>query len=163
MVHTTGTNLRNDEIWRLRMLEQIPTFGELVKISIMSNRWKRNKFTWHLLQQRIGLTSTVWKSHALGAALSWFFSILTHVNLSRSMHYSEKIFEKTSIKFHVPSLPKWQKVLFILWNIGGSITGEDSFKFLLSKHYPSKHCSFTKISIKFLSFKKFELKFCNQI
>ena len=55
MVHKTGTNLRNDEIWRLLLLEQIPTLGELDKISIMSNRWKRNKFTWYLLQQGIDL------------------------------------------------------------------------------------------------------------
>jgi len=37
------------------MLEQLPTFGELDKINIMSNRWKRNKFAWYLLQQRIDL------------------------------------------------------------------------------------------------------------
>jgi len=51
MIHKTGTNLRNDEIWRLLYLEQTPAFCELEKINIMSNRWKRNKFTWHLLQQ----------------------------------------------------------------------------------------------------------------
>jgi len=103
-----------------------------------------------------------WKSQALGAALSWFFSILTHVNLSKSKHYSVKTFEKTSIKFHVTSLPKWQKVLLIFRNIGRSITNENSFHFLLSKHSFSKHCSFTKISSKFLSYNNFLLKFCNQ-
>ena len=51
MIHKTGTNFRNDEIWRLLLLGQTPTFGELDKINLMSNRWKRNKFTWHLLQQ----------------------------------------------------------------------------------------------------------------
>ena len=55
MIHKNGTNLRNDEMWRLLLLEQIPTFGELDKINITSNRWKRNKFTWHLLQQAIDL------------------------------------------------------------------------------------------------------------
>ena len=103
-----------------------------------------------------------WKSHVLGAALSWFFSILTHVNLSKSKHYSVKTFEKTSIKFHVTSLQKWQKVLLIFTNIGRSITDENSFHFLLSKHSFSKHCSFTKISSKFLSYNNFLLKFCNQ-
>ena len=102
------------------------------------------------------------KSQALGAALSWFFSILTHVILSKSKHYSVKTFEKTSIKFHVTSLPKWQKVLLIFTMIGRSITNENSFHFLLSKHSFSKHCSFTKISSKFLSHNNFLLKFCNQ-
>jgi len=38
MIHKTGANLRNDEIWRLLLLEQIPPFGELDKINIMSYR-----------------------------------------------------------------------------------------------------------------------------
>jgi len=76
MIQKPGANLRNDEIWRLLLLEQIPTFGELDKINIMSNRWKRNKFTWQLLQQGIDLRWTFWKSHALGAALSVFFQSL---------------------------------------------------------------------------------------
>ena len=71
-------------------------------------------------------------------------------------------FEKTSIKFHVPSLPKLKKVLLIFRNICRSITDENSFHFLLSKHFFSKHCSFTKIPSKFLSFNYFLLKFCNQ-
>jgi len=163
MIHKTGTNLRNDEILRLLLLEQIPTFGDLDEINIMSNRWKRNKFTWHLLQQGIDLRETFRKSHALGAELSWFFSILAHVNLSKSNHYSVKTFEKTSIKFHVANLTKWQKVLLIFRNIGRSIADENSFHFLLSKHFFSKHCSFTKISSKFFSFNNFLLlKFCNQ-
>ena len=112
---------------------QIPTFVELDKTNIMSSRWKGNKFTWRLLQQRIDLRKTFWKSHALGAALSWFFSILTHVNLSKSKHYSVKTFEKTSIKFHVPSLPKWQKVLLIFKNIGLFITDEKVFNSLYQK------------------------------
>ena len=162
MIHKFETNFRNDELWRLLLLEQIPTFGELDKINILSNRWKRNKFTWHLLQQGIDLRWTFLKSHALGAALSWSFSFLTHVNLSKSMHYSVKTFEKASIIFHVPSLPKWQKVLFIFRNIGRSITDENSFHFLLAKHCFSKHCTFTKNSSKFLCFKKFVVNSCNQ-
>ena len=150
MIHKTGTDLRNDELWRLHLLEQIPTFGELDKINTMSNRWKRHEFSWHLLQQGIDLRYTFWKSHALGAALSWFFSILTHVNWSKSMHYSVKTFEKTSIKFHVPSLPKWQTVLLLFRNIGRSITNEKYFHFLLSKHCASKHCCLKKIHASFL-------------
>ena len=37
------------------ILEQIPTFGELDKMNIMSNRLKWNKSTWHLLEQWIDL------------------------------------------------------------------------------------------------------------
>ena len=127
MINKTGTDLRNDELWRLQLLEQIPTFGKLDKINTMSNRWKRHEFSWHLLQEEIDLRYTFWKSHALSATLSWFFSILTHVNWSKSMHYSVKTFEKTSIKFNVPSLPKWQTVLLVFRNIGRSITDEKYF------------------------------------
>ena len=80
------------------------------------------------------------------------FSILTHVNSSKSKDYSVKTFEKTSIKFHVPSLRKSQKVLLILGNIGRSITDENSFHFLLSKHCFSKHCSLQKFQASFFLF-----------
>jgi len=42
-------------------------------------------------------------------------------------------------------------VLLIFRNIGWSITDENSFHFLLSKHLFLIHCSDTKISSKFLS------------
>jgi len=71
-----------------------------------------------------------------------------------------KTFEKTSIEFHVPSLSKWFP--FIFRNIGRSITDENSFHVLSSLHCFWKHCSFTKISSKFLSFNESLLKFCNQ-
>jgi len=38
MIHKTVTNLRNDKILRLVLLEQMTTFSELDKINIMSNR-----------------------------------------------------------------------------------------------------------------------------
>ena len=101
------------------------------------------------------ITRTWWSTELI-------FSILTHVNLSKSKHYSVKTFEKTSIKIHVPSLTKWQKVLLIFRNIGRSIANGNSFHNWLSKHFFSKHCSFTKISSKFLSFNNFLLKFCDQ-
>ena len=88
------------------------------------------------------------------------FSIFTHVTLWKSMRYSVKTFEKTSIKFLVPSLPKW--FLFKFRNIGQSITDENFFHVLLSKHFFSKHCSFTKIWSTNISFINFLLKFCNQ-
>ena len=52
MIHKTATNLRNDEIWRLLLLGQIPTFRELDDKKIVPNHWKRNNFTWNLLQKR---------------------------------------------------------------------------------------------------------------
>ena len=76
--------------------------------------------------------------------MRWFFSILTHINSSKSKFYLVKIFEKTSIKFHVPSLSKWQKVLLTFRNIGRSITDENFFHFLSSKHFFSRNCSFRK-------------------
>jgi len=99
MIHKTGKNLRNDEIWRLILLEQIPPFVELDKISIMSNRWKRNKFTWHLLQQGIHLRLTFWKSHALGAELRWFFQSL-HMSTCQKASVSKwKLLKKHLLNF----------------------------------------------------------------
>ena len=48
----TWSNLRNDEIWRLHLMEQIPTFGELDDKNTGPNHWKRNNFSWNLLQKR---------------------------------------------------------------------------------------------------------------
>ena len=68
MIHKTVTNLRNNEIWRLLLLEQIPTFGELDDKNTGPNHWKRNNFTWNLLQK-----CAVWNKTSgydtLGAAL----------------------------------------------------------------------------------------------
>ena len=55
MIHKTGTNLRNEVIWRLLLLEQMPTFGDLDDKNTGANHWKRNKLTWYLLQQGIDL------------------------------------------------------------------------------------------------------------
>ena len=60
MIYKTGTNLRNDETWRLFLLEQIPSLGELDDKETGPNHWKRNNFTWNLLQK-----SAVWNK-ALG-------------------------------------------------------------------------------------------------
>ena len=68
MIHKSGTNLRNEEIWRLLLLEQIPTFVELDDKNTGPNHWKRNKFAWHMLQE-----CAVWNKalgyHTLGAAV----------------------------------------------------------------------------------------------
>ena len=60
MIHKTGPNHRNDGIWRLLLLEHIPTFGELDDKETGPNHWKWNNFTWNLLQK-----SAVWNK-ALG-------------------------------------------------------------------------------------------------
>jgi len=78
-----------------------------------------------------------------------FFNPFTCQFVKKQALLSENL-KKTSIKFHVPSLTKWQKVLLIFKNIGRSITDENSFHLDLSQHCFSKHCSFTKISSKFL-------------
>ena len=56
-------------------------------------------------------------------------------------------FGKMSIKFHVPSLPKW--FLFMFRNIGRSIRDQICFHFLSSKHFFSKNSSFTKFQPSF--------------
>jgi len=151
MIHKTGANLRNDEIWRLLLLEQIPTFGELDDKNTGPNHWKRNNFTWNLLQK-----SAVWHK-ALGyhthLLQHCFCMILKQSNPKKNVTQHE--LRKMSSKFHVPSLTKWQKVLLIFKNIGPSVTEENSFHVLLSKHFFSKHCSFTKIWSTFISFIKF--------
>ena len=85
-----------------------------------------------------------------------------HMSICQEACIAQWKFWKTSIRFHVPSLPKWQKVLEVFRNNGRSITDENCFNFLLSRHCFSKQCSFTKISIKFLSFDDFLLELCNQ-
>jgi len=51
MIHKTGTILRNDEIWKSLLLEQIPTFGELYDKNTGPIHWKRNNFIWNLFQK----------------------------------------------------------------------------------------------------------------
>ena len=68
MIHKTGTNQRNEKVWRLLLLEQMSTFGELNHKNTGPNHWNRNKFTWKLLQE-----CAVWNKalgyHTLGAAV----------------------------------------------------------------------------------------------
>jgi len=39
MIHKTGTNQRNEKVWRLLLLEQIPIFGELDDKYTGPNHW----------------------------------------------------------------------------------------------------------------------------
>ena len=131
MIHKAGTNLRNDEIWRLLLLEQIPTFGELDKKSIMSNRWKRNKFTWHLLQQGIDLRWTFWNSNALGAELRWFFQSLLTSNFQETSITRWKLLKKHLLNFMFlvsPNDKRFQKYL-------GTPVGPSQMKIVFTSYY----------------------------
>ena len=136
------------------------SFCEQDMWNIMSNRWNKKKVYLTIVAARDTSEINFLKITRTCCSTELMFSIITHVNLSKSKHYSVKTFEKTSIKFHVPSHPK--RFLFIFRNIGRSITDENSFHVLLSKCFFSKHCSFTKISSTFISFINFLLKFSNK-
>ena len=86
-----------------------------------------------------------WKSQALGAALSWFFSILTHVNLSKSKHYSVKTFEKTSINFMFLVSPNDKRFYSYL----GTSVGQSQMKILFTSYYQNIPFRNTVLSQKF--------------
>ena len=158
MIHKTGTNLRNDEIWRLLLLEQIPTLVN----------W-RTRTLGRIIEKEIILPEICCRNVQFDIKLtdithtccSIVFAWCLNKAIRKKKRYSAWAW-KMSIKCHVPSLPKWQKVLLIFRNISRSTTDENSFHVLLSKHFFSKHCTFTKIWSTFISFINFLLKFCNQ-
>ena len=85
MLHKTGTNHRNEKIWRLLLLEQMSTFGELDDKNTGTNHWKRNKFTWHILQE-----CAVWNKaleYHIQLVQQCFCSILEQSNPSKNKHY----------------------------------------------------------------------------
>ena len=113
MIHKNGTNHRNDVTWRLLLLEQIPTFGELDDKKTRPNHWKRNNFTWNLLQK-----CAVWNK-----ALQYHTHLVQHCFcpiLGKAIRQRKAFlsmgFGKTSIKFNVPSLNKCQLVSLIFEN-----------------------------------------------
>ena len=134
MIHKTGTNLRNDEIWRLLHLEQIPTFGELDKRNIMSNCWKKKSLPDICCSKDRSEINVLKITRTCCSTELIFFNPYTCQFVKKQALLS-KTFEKTSIKIHVPSHTKWEKVLLIFRNIGRSIADENSFHFLLSKHF----------------------------
>jgi len=145
MIHKTGTNLRNDEILRILPLEQIPTFGDLDKMNIMTNRWKRNKFTWHLLQQGIDLRETFWKSHVLGAELSWFFPSL-HMSICQKASISLwKLLKKHLLNFVFLVSPNVKRFYSHL----GTSVGPSQMKILLTSYYQNISFRKTVLSQKF--------------
>jgi len=131
MIHKTRANLRNDEIWRLLLLEQIPTFGELDKINIMSNRWKRNKITWQLLQQVIDLRWTFRKSHAIAAALSCIFQSL-HMSICQKASMTQwKLLKKRLLNFMFLVSPNDKRFYSYL----GTSVGPSPMKILITSYY----------------------------
>ena len=158
MIHKTGTNLRNDEIWRLLLLVQIPalvnwmtrTLGRIIEKEIILPEICCRNVQFDIKFQDI--------THACcSIVFAWCLN-----KAIRKKSITQHQLRKMSIKCHVPSLPKRQKVLLIFRNIGRSITDENSFHVLLSKHSFSKHGSFTKIWSTYISFIDLLLKFCNQ-
>ena len=131
MIQKTGANLRNDELWRLLLLEQIPTFGELDKINIMSKRWKRKKFTWQLLKQGLDLRWTFWKSHALGGALSWFFQSL-HMSICQKANITQwKLLKKHLLNFSFLVSPNDKRFYSYL----GTSVGPSPMEILFTSYY----------------------------
>jgi len=89
--------ISNDyQIWD-SLLEHIPIFGELDKINIMSNHWKRNKFTWNLLEK-----CAVWNKalqYHTHLVQHCFYSITEQSNSSKTKHHSVWVSEKYLFNF----------------------------------------------------------------
>ena len=113
MIHKTGKNLRNEVIWRLLLLEKMPTFGELDDKNTGANHWKGNKFTWHLLR-KCAVWNKALEYHTLGAAV--FLLDLWTKKCVKNQPLLIMSFGKTSNTFHVRSLNKCQLVSLIFKN-----------------------------------------------
>jgi len=76
-----------------------PTFGELYDKNTGPNHWKRNKFTWHLLQK-----CAVWNGaleYHTHLVQQCFSSILEQSNPSKTKHYSVWALEKWLLDFTI--------------------------------------------------------------
>jgi len=145
MIHKTGTNLRNDEIWRLLHLEQTPAFGELDKINIMSIRWKRNKFPWHLLQQ-----GYVWDklfenhTHLVQHWADFFHSL--HMSICQKASITQwKLLKKHLINFMLLVSPNYKRFYSYL----GTSVGPSPMKILFTSYYQNISFRNTVLSQKF--------------
>jgi len=145
MIHKTGTNLRNDEIWRLHHLEQTPAFGELDKINIMSNRWNRNKSPWHLLQQ-----GYVWDKHFENHTYlvqHWadFFQSL-HMSICQKACITQwKLLKKHLLNFMSPVSPNDKRFYSYL----GTSVGPTQMKILFTSYFQNISFRNTVLSQKF--------------
>ena len=152
------SDLSSHQMWYHTHFGTDTYFGELDDKNTGPNHWKRNNFTWNLLQKcAVWHKALGYQTHLLQIVFAWSFN-----KAISKKNVTQHELRKMSLEFHVPSLPKWQKVLLIFRNICPSVTEEKSFHVLLSKHFFSKHCSFTKSWSTFISFIKFLLKVCNQ-
>jgi len=142
MIHKTSSNLRNDEIWRLHLLEQIPTFGELDDKNTGPNHWKRNNFSWNLLQKR-----AVWYK-ALGYhthLLQYCFCLI----LEQSNPYKKALlsmnFGKCPLNFMFLVSPNDERFYSYL----GSSVGPSPMKILITSYYQNISFRNTVLSQKF--------------
>jgi len=142
MIHKTGTNLRNDEILRLLLLEQIPTFGELDDKNTGPNHWKRNNFTWNLLQK-----CAVWHK-ALGyhthLLQHCFCMILEESNPSKKALLSMS-FGKCLLNFMFLVSPNDKRFYTYL----GTSVGPSQIKILITSYYQNISFRNTVLSQKF--------------
>jgi len=145
MIHKTGTNLRNDEIWRLLHLEQTPAFGKLDKINIMSNRWKRNKFPWHLLQQGY-VWDELFENHThLVQHWADFFQSL-HMSICQKASITQwKFLKKHLLNFMFLVSPNDKRFYSYL----GTSIGPSPMKILFTSYYQNISFRNTVLSQKF--------------
>ena len=102
--------------------------GELDDKNTGPNHWKRNQFTWHLLQK-----CAVWNKSLE------YHTYLVQQFFARSLN---KAIRKTSIKFHIPSLNKCQLVSLIFKNIESvSWDRQKLFQYPLPEKKFPKSCS----------------------
>jgi len=85
----------------LQCLQHIPAFGGLDEENTGPNHWKRNKFTWHLLQKWAVWNKTV--EYHTPLVQQCFSSILEQSNPSKP-GIAQYELRKKSIKFLVPGL-----------------------------------------------------------
>ena len=89
------------------------TFGELDDKETGPNHWKRNNFTWNLLQKcAVWNKALEYHSHLVQHC---FCPILEQSNPSKKS-ITQHGLRQTSMKFHVPSLNKCQLVSLIFDN-----------------------------------------------
>ena len=94
--HILGMRRYADYTWWSRyLMEQIPTFGELDDKNTGPNHWKRNKFTWHMLQKcAVWNQALEYHTHLMRQCSC---SILEESNPSKTNHYSVWTSEKRPV------------------------------------------------------------------
>jgi len=113
MIHKTGTNHRNDEMWRLLLLEQIPTFGEMDDKNTGPNHWKK------IISPEICCRNVQIEIKLYNMTHTWCSTVIAR-SLNQAIRQRKALlsmgFGKISINFHVPSLNKCQLVSLIFKN-----------------------------------------------